>query len=649
MKYIQFTIDGYRGIVEPLTIKIKEGSPIALVGFNESGKSTIIDSIYAFDFENDIYNDTYKQLENISNLYRYRTDSHEAHLRADILLKSDEDFSNLLAILTENDCLAKTEIEEKVLIEKEEPKQEDIHVVAVGTTMPYVTEENIEKLNVEEPQFEIVKKLVINETSQEKQFTSIKEKIKILKIERLLRKDKSYDYKINGFEELDKRIFDVDKIIEKQSEIAKKIIEFLPTMLYVREFESFMEEITLNPNAQQKKSEKQYRDLFNNLFLSATENNTSLDDFIKITDSRESQPILNRVKRYLNEEFTKRWTKFNIEHNFSELSLDIIQNNGKMKILVSEKIGEDEYNFNISDRSSGFKWYFNFIMRTVFNPIHKNGKNKQTLYLMDEPGTFLHETSQKSFAQELKDIIKGNFLIYTTHHFQMINLKNISLNNIYIVEKFDKLITANKTTHYVGFNEEAKKGAMLPIFHTLRFTFLDMIRDEQDKAKKFLIVEGLHDYYFINLFIKDNKTLKNIEIYPSVGADQIISNLPEFNFYNQGVYALFDNDERGVKAKEDFLKHANKDYENRVFVLPFTGYEEDKTKSFTMNDVMGNELINELCLNLIDMGVYLQENNYKYLMEALFENPKLCERLKANTGFKDRIEKLKSFLIEKLQ
>ena len=61
MKYIQFTIDGYRGIVEPLTIKIKEGSPIALVGFNESGKSTIIDAIYAFDFENDIYNDTYKQ------------------------------------------------------------------------------------------------------------------------------------------------------------------------------------------------------------------------------------------------------------------------------------------------------------------------------------------------------------------------------------------------------------------------------------------------------------------------------------------------------------------------------------------------------------------------------------------------------------
>lgn len=648
MKYIEFNIKNYRGIVEPLKIKIKEGSPIALVGFNESGKSTIIDAIYAFDFENDDSNEKYKQLDNISNLYAYYTSEHEASISANILIENDEDYKFLLSLIRSNNGLKTKEIEETIEVDSID-LEENAETENIDSTQNVDSQEDGEPQKILTPQYKIIKKEVLVEEDENKQLDKLKKSIKFIEIERVINKQKESHYVIRNLDNIPNDIFDIDQISLNQEEIAKKIVEHLPTMLYVREFDTFKEDIILRPNPQQKKAEKEYRELFNNLFLSATGGTVSLDKYIELPDTRESQPILNRVTQFLNEEFTKRWTKFNMEHNFSDLELKLIHNEGKLKISVAEKVKNDTFSFNISDRSSGFKWYFNFIMRTLFNPIHKNGNNNQTLYLMDEPGTFLHESSQKSFAQELKDIIKGNYLIYTTHHFQMINLKNISLNNIYIVEKFNKLVVAEKSTHYTGYNNDAKKGAMLPIFHSLRFTFVDMIRDEQNKNKKFLIVEGLHDYYFINLFIKKAKILDNIEIYPSVGADQIYSNIPEFNFYNNGVYALFDNDQKGCIAKDEFLKLTNKEYENRVFVLPFSGYQEDNTKSFTMNDIFGQDLLNDIYNKIIEKGLYIPQNNYKCIMECLYENRELCNITNSNADFKSKVQSLQNYLVEKLK
>lgn len=53
MKYIKFIIKNYRAITNPIEIDIKKNKLVPLIGTNESGKTTILQAIYAFDYAND--------------------------------------------------------------------------------------------------------------------------------------------------------------------------------------------------------------------------------------------------------------------------------------------------------------------------------------------------------------------------------------------------------------------------------------------------------------------------------------------------------------------------------------------------------------------------------------------------------------------
>lgn len=603
MKHKRFIIENYRGIIEPLEIKIKQGKPIALVGLNESGKSTILDAIFAFDYQNDTLNKKYKQLEDTKNLYARASEQKDSRISAFIKL-DDTDYDMLSGLFT---------------------------TMHLFSTSPELLE-GISQEEINEIRIKLVEDFISSG----------------ILLTRIIKNSTTFSYEIELGENItNNQHFNVENFKTKMNEIAKKLIEYLPTMVYVMEFDTFLEEITLKPTADQLQTEKEYRELYNNLFLAATNNSIGLEEFAKMTDARDYGPYLEDVIKFLNEEFTKRWEKFSIEHNFSKLSLDLLlEQTGKLKIVVYEEIGGKKFSFNISNRSSGFKWYFNFIMRTMFNPIHKNNNNGNTLYLMDEPGTFLHETSQKSLAIELKDIMGENFLIYTTHHFQMLNLTNISLNNIYIVEKRDKLIKAFKTTDYQGYDNDAKKAVVMPILHSLRFTFLDLLRNDENKDKKFLIVEGLHDYYFIKLFILDNK-LSNLVIWPSVGASQIVSNLPEFRFYNNGVFALLDNDRAGVEALNEYVKATGQT--NTAFVLPFEGYTDGPNKSFTMNNMIQADVLDKMYDALVKAEVPDVYKNYKSIMENLFENESLIKQVKSTPEFKTNIQTLRKFLTDNIK
>ncbi len=69
MKYVKFTIENYRAIKDPLEIDLKQNDLIPLVGINECGKTTILQSIFCFDHYNDSqYNGNH--LKNSLNLYQ---------------------------------------------------------------------------------------------------------------------------------------------------------------------------------------------------------------------------------------------------------------------------------------------------------------------------------------------------------------------------------------------------------------------------------------------------------------------------------------------------------------------------------------------------------------------------------------------------
>ncbi len=70
MRYKKFIIRNYRAITGPLVIDLDKKSLVPIIGINESGKTTILHAIYAFDCFNDKFNEGGRHLEDTVNLYR---------------------------------------------------------------------------------------------------------------------------------------------------------------------------------------------------------------------------------------------------------------------------------------------------------------------------------------------------------------------------------------------------------------------------------------------------------------------------------------------------------------------------------------------------------------------------------------------------
>jgi len=66
--YKAFVISNYRAIEGPLRIEVSKRSLTSVIGINESGKTTILHAIFAFDHFNDKLNENGRHLRDTANL-----------------------------------------------------------------------------------------------------------------------------------------------------------------------------------------------------------------------------------------------------------------------------------------------------------------------------------------------------------------------------------------------------------------------------------------------------------------------------------------------------------------------------------------------------------------------------------------------------
>ena len=69
-------------------------------------------------------------------------------------------------------------------------------------------------------------------------------------------------------------------------------------------------------------------------------------------------------------------------------------------MIEKDAKGDDHY-FFVMDRSKGFYWFFNFVMKLEFNPKVVENSDVDAIYLLDEPGSYLHATAQSKLAAKV--------------------------------------------------------------------------------------------------------------------------------------------------------------------------------------------------------------------------------------------------------
>lgn len=573
MKYLKFTISNYRAIEGPLIIDLKRTSLIPLVGINECGKTTILQAIYCFDYINDSEYDS-KHINNTLNLYK--TVDIDPIVSADISLKYSELFEgletakyNLIAeIEEEKDEIVKkveneTEVEEDDMNENNEEEGEEIdNEVRISRL-----DDQISKINEFKAPFE--KKGFNNQ----------------IRIERNLRNKK---YRIVGTSSEDET---TSNLLE---ELSRIIVKRLPYILYNDDF------IDRPPNEIKILSKKPYNltgwlAIYERLF-NETDQQYSLFNIVKEKDKRRRDAILSDVQENLNKTLSKAWKTFILKKEVKalniRLNLEILSDDkysGKLQINIIERMGSKERFFEIIDRSKGFLWYFNFVMKLEFNP-KVIGNKKDTVYLLDEPGSYLHSSAQEKLCQKIKEISEkhGN-VIYCTHSHNLLNPDRIPLNNIYIVQKDNqKKISASPLPTTKGKSE--LNSAYQPIHEALETSVFQSINNDS----KIIAVEGIYDKYAISLFTKINED--EISIIPGTSASSIKKNIQFLNGYEKDYIAIWDNDKEGRKEFNDAKKIFGEIESERFDLLPALENGNRKMEDmFLEKDLMmlGKELLGE--------------------------------------------------------
>lgn len=294
-------------------------------------------------------------------------------------------------------------------------------------------------------------------------------------------------------------------------------------------------------------------------------------------DTSVARQLLLNGARELTKQLKSLWVqgkeddievKFSISHDGNFLNIDI----------------EDFNTYgDVSTRSRGFLFFLAFILK--FKEYH-DGDLEDFIFLIDEPGIFLHPRGQKDLLLYLEKLAVHNQLIYTTHSPFMIN----RLNNFRV-----RVISKDK--------EKGTQIDMKPYIHnwkSLRASLGMMLADSFYYADNNLIVEGPADRLYILTLLKTfhEKNLIKVDlnilsIIDSGGCPNVPTMVQIVKSEERPLVVLVDSDNHGNHAKTAVLHR---------------GVKEDKIKqvgnfrndAITIEDLLPRKYLNKAINAYID-------------------------------------------------
>jgi len=522
MYYKYFRIKNYKGIKE-VVIDLSNNRILTLVGLNESGKTTILESIHWFYRFIKGYNPSESEL----NSFRPKG----------IAFTGDIEFTG--CIFLENEDVEKLKNYWKTLNKK---KQLEI--------------DNNEFIYTFKFRFDTHKYKEKNE-------------------------DCFFAVKTKGTK---RNLKDIDK--DSWQFLVNKIKEeFMPEILFYTDFIfTIPDKIQFIKNPQINReinnpTNKQWQDVLSDILKSVDLRFTSFQEFLADiwdSDNDTATQRLSAMERILNIKITAKWKelfqKSSKKLNFKEIKLSPTTEGDYLNITFKIKTDNNQ-EFLINERSKGCRWFFSFLIFTEF----RKARTKNILFLLDEPASNLHSSAQQKILEAIEELSKGSMVIYTTHSHHLINPKwlfgaYVIINEIIDEDRlegditFDEgaKITAEKYFNYVGKGlGKVKISYFQPILDCL-----DYAPSAVEPIPNIVITEGKNDWYTFKYFdeiIFENEFKFNF--YPGAGKDQHWEILRIYLSWGKNFLLILDGDTGGEISKTRYIKDFNDFVKNRIFTL----------------------------------------------------------------------------------
>jgi energy-coupling factor transporter ATP-binding protein EcfA2 len=385
--YEAFRIQGFRGL-EDVSVSFAKDALVLLLGLNESGKTSILKAVEAFDYTNDPSPDKLKP---------YFTSIRNKH---DIS-------SNKPCVITANISFEKSvsySLFKKILT-----------AAGFGVGFKDEVESFLTRLNGER-KLQVSRVIPFSDGSPGKSH-----------------------YRVEG------ATFSSEKL---ENIIAQTLVMHCPFIMYFEDFQdSIPSKIFTSKNSDAYN--QSWYDIIDGLFYNTNPsyNIKNFEKYYSASNPRldDASTFLERVNQTLQKTFTEKWEDL---AGVQEIERAKIMYNEKgpkfFEIKVTEKDGTT---YSVHERSKGAVWYLAFLMKTEFRRKKLREGSGKPVYLIDEPASNLHSTAQKKMVEDFVRLVEDTSLIYTTHSQYLISPSHVK--TAYVVSRSGGIVSCTKWSDYI--------------------------------------------------------------------------------------------------------------------------------------------------------------------------------------------------------
>jgi predicted ATP-dependent endonuclease of OLD family len=385
--YQSFRIQRFRGL-EDVSLDFSKNELMLLLGLNESGKTSILKAIEAFDFSNDPRPDELKRFFTSLRNKQGIESSEPCVITAEISFSEPLTHQLFKKVLKEGqlDVASKPEVEGLLR------QLNDTQRVQISRVIPFSSG------NPGRSYYQFEGAMPFSNT----------------RLARLL---------------------------------AQEIVRRCPFILY---FEDFKDSIPdrIYTSSRSDAFNRSWYEIIDGLFFNTDPSYSvkKFETYYSKTNPREddARTVLRKVNKTLQRAFTEKWENLSGVQEIEQAEITYSNAAKYFEFKIAERDGTT---YSVGERSKGAIWYLAFLMKTEFRRKKLRDGSGKPVYLIDEPASNLHSTAQQKMVEDFFALVEDTSLIYTTHSRYLISPSNVK--HTYVVKRNDGVVDCIRFGDYI--------------------------------------------------------------------------------------------------------------------------------------------------------------------------------------------------------
>lgn len=263
-----------------------------------------------------------------------------------------------------------------------------------------------------------------------------------------------------------------------------------------------------------------------------------LQHLLGTNDQETRNQLANRASAIVTAEIRRLWkdralkVRFNLDANH-------------LHTLISDPTATYDVEINLNDRSRGFQWFFAFYI--TFSADTDAGRAENAILLLDEPGLYLHATSQEDLLRHFEDDFT-NQILYSTHSPFMVPTHRLdSVRTVNISEEAGTAVTNDPS---------GDSRTLFPLQAALGYDLAQSLFVGPNN----LVVEGVTDFWIlsaISAYLADNGSAalnSQLTMTPAGGAQKVSYMVALLTSEKLNVLVLLDAEKDSRATKDELLK-----------------------------------------------------------------------------------------------